>query len=366
MIFLGYRWLTLLVTALWLVGQAGWLEYSFTLAGTLLILIVLTLIGKRYFQLAEHAPAVFLVDIALAIAAIMLSGGWDSPFFFYGLGSLLAPALVFGWRGGFLSGLMFVAIHQASLLAAGTPVADRMFSNLLDSASVPLALVVPPFCGALGAIMIDHIRHQSIYHRRPGASDAPDIEPIFRDSGYEPPHFMSPRSPGPPTLPLSSDVRLAAQVMNTRKTEKDIEALRRVLFAPLPAANMDLSSTLDVLLTRFEQETNIATQISFLGRKLHVRALCADLLIRVAREALLNIHQHAQARSASLTLRYDMNTVALLVQDDGVGLIEGFHERPGLHALRAMHYRITELGGRMDVFETQGGGVTVRATLPID
>jgi len=58
--------------------------------------------------------------------------------------------------------------------------------------------------------------------------------------------------------------------------------------------------------------------------------------------------------------------VALLIQDDGVGLLDGTHERPGLHALRAMQYRLAEFGGRLDVFETEGGGVTVRATMPLE
>jgi signal transduction histidine kinase len=31
-----------------------------------------------------------------------------------------------------------------------------------------------------------------------------------------------------------------------------------------------------------------------------------------------------------------------------------------------MHYRLAELGGRLDVFETEGGGVTVRATMPLE
>ncbi len=365
-IFLGYRWLTWLVTALWLFGQSGWSAFTPVLAGSLVVLIALSVLSRRYLHITEHIPSVLLLDILLAIIVIMLSGGWDSPFFFYGLGSLIVPSLLFGWRGGFLAGLMFVAMHQAGLLAVGTPVAERMFSSVLDSASVPLALVVPPCFGALFAIIVEHIRHQPSSHQRHGRSAPPDIEHIFRDQGYEPPHFIAPRSSTSASLPLSSDARLAAQVINTRKTDKDIEELRRLLFAPLPTPDMDFGSVLDVLSTRFEQHTNISMSISFIGRRLLVRPLCADLLIRVAREALLNIHQHAQARSASLTIRYDINTVALLIQDDGVGLIEGSHDRPGLHALRAMHYRITELGGRMDVFETQGGGVTVRATLPID
>jgi signal transduction histidine kinase len=88
--------------------------------------------------------------------------------------------------------------------------------------------------------------------------------------------------------------------------------------------------------------------------------------VRLAQEALLNIQQHAHADTAMLTLRYDTTSVALMIQDDGVGLLDGTYERPGLHALRAMQYRLAEFGGRLDVFETEGGGVTVRATMPLE
>ena len=49
-----------------------------------------------------------------------------------------------------------------------------------------------------------------------------------------------------------------------------------------------------------------------------------------------------------------------------IHLIDGTYERPGLHALRAMQYRLAEHEGRLDVFELEGGGVTVRASLPLD
>jgi signal transduction histidine kinase len=58
--------------------------------------------------------------------------------------------------------------------------------------------------------------------------------------------------------------------------------------------------------------------------------------------------------------------VGVVIVVVGVGLVVGCVERPGLHALRAMQYRLAEFGGRLDVFETEGGGVTVRATMPLE
>jgi len=124
--------------------------------------------------------------------------------------------------------------------------------------------------------------------------------------------------------------------------------------------------TLDLLVLRFGQHTGVSARVTLLGRTRVVSPIHRGLLVRLAQESLLNVQQHAHAGSAMLTVRYDASSVALLIQDDGVGLLDGTHERPGLHALRAMQYRLTEFGGRLDVFETEGGGVTVRATMPLE
>ena len=67
-----------------------------------------------------------------------------------------------------------------------------------------------------------------------------------------------------------------------------------------------------------------------------------------------------------ITLSYELHTILLVIEDDGVGLLDGTHERPGVHALRAMHYRLSELEGQLEVAEGEAGGVTVRASLPLD
>jgi signal transduction histidine kinase len=167
-----------------------------------------------------------------------------------------------------------------------------------------------------------------------------------------------------PTLP--DDAPLAAQATKIRATEQSVEDLRRVIFTPLPSIDMDLAPALDLLALRFGQHTGVSARVTLLGRTRVVSPIHRSLLVRLAQESLLNVQQHAHAGSAVLTVRYDASSVALLIQDDGVGLLDGTHERPGLHALRAMQYRLAEFGGRLDVFETEGGGVTVRATMPLE
>ena len=90
-----------------------------------------------------------------------------------------------------------------------------------------------------------------------------------------------------------------------------------------------------------------------------------DSIRRIIIESLINVEQHAQATSVSILLRFDDRTVTVLIQDDGTGLPDSGIRRAGLHSLQMLMYRISEVGGRLEVFTTNGGGVAVRAAYPL-
>jgi hypothetical protein len=325
------------------------------------------MIARHYVRIAHNLPAIMSLDILLATAIMTYSGGWESPFVFFAYGSLVLPALLFGWPGGVMAGLTYVALSQAGLAAIGTPAANRLFEGALESMSVPISMVAPPIFAGFFALLIERIRQQALHprHRNHPHPNFDFNESIQRESRSEP--LRLPRLLRDDRRPdATPDMPLAAQITRTRTVEPSVEELRRVMFAPLPAPDLELGSICDVLSMRFRQQTGVSTRISVMGRTRFVRSLHRDLLVRLAQEALLNIQQHASASSVSLTLRYDINSVALLIQDDGVGLVDGTFQRPGLHALRAMQYRISEFGGGLEVFETEGGGVTVRAAMPLE
>ncbi|GAB4109851.1 MAG: ATP-binding protein [Roseiflexaceae bacterium] len=363
-IFVSYRWLTWVVTVIWLLGQGQIAAYSAALLGTLILTTILTIFAKHYIDLARVTPTIMLLDIILVVVAIANTGGWDSPFFFIGFGSLALPGLLYGWPWGVMAGLAFVAISQSVLSILGMPSSNRFFEGTLAGLAATLAMVVPPVFGALFPVLIDRVRNP--HHGQSNSSQRRDLD---LDEPFPPrePRLDMPRYQRPTRTERRdpSDAPAGAQLTRTR-VEPSVEELRRVIFAPLPAPDMDLGAIYDVLATRFGQQTGVTTRVALIGRTRPLRSTHRDLFVRVAQEALMNIQQHAHASHASLTFRYDINSAALLIQDDGVGLVDGTYERPGLHALRAMQYRVAEFGGRLDVFETEGGGVTVRATMPLE
>ena len=89
-------------------------------------------------------------------------------------------------------------------------------------------------------------------------------------------------------------------------------------------------------------------------------------LYRVVQECLNNVHKHAEAEHAQVTLRIRRGKVILAVDDDGVGFDTG--DRLLLSrgiGLIGMQERVQMIGGAMEVESELGHGTTVYVKAPI-
>jgi len=362
-IFFSYRWLSWCATAVLLLVDGRLIGYLPLLVVTGMLNILAMMYAQRYTRIAQHALWVMGIDVLYAVAVLMVSGGWSSPFIFYAYSSLVLPGLLFSWRGGIMAGLDFAALTAAALWAIGESPAELVTESGWPSLARMMA--GPVLFGGLLPALVELLRRSLA--QRGNRRRMLILPQLDRDIAADAPRFTAVgRAPSRARPSLPDDAPLAVQATKIRAAEQSVEDLRRVIFTPLPSTDMDLAPALDLLVLRFGQHTGVSARVTLLGRTRVVSPIHRGLLVRLAQESLLNVQQHAHAGSAVLTVRYDASSVALLIQDDGVGLLDGTHERPGLHALRAMQYRLAEFGGRLDVFETEGGGVTVRATMPLE
>lgn len=363
-IFIGYRWLAWLAIGAWLLARGRWSDYIPVLVLTGLLNLLSALGAQPFVRAAQRNPLLLGIDIIYAVLVLVWSGGPASPFALYAYSALILPGLLDGWRGRIMSGLAFVAIYPALLWAVGSAPAELVFERGWPSFLLAMIAPVVFACVAPGLIELARRLIEQRRSARLRPLSAPRLE---RTVSADPLRFSSGgRAPVRGSARLVGDAPLAIQATKIGTTESNVEDLRNLIFMPLPSLDMDLGAALDLLALRFGQHTGTPARVTLLGRTRLLNPIYRDLLVRLAREALLNVQQHAHAGSAMLTLRYDATSVVLLIQDDGVGLLDGTHERPRLHALRAMQYRLAEFGGRLDVFETEGGGVTVRATMPLE
>jgi signal transduction histidine kinase len=92
------------------------------------------------------------------------------------------------------------------------------------------------------------------------------------------------------------------------------------------------------------------------------------VVYRVVQEALTNTMKHAGPAHADVILRYDDDSVVLVVCDDGRGAAsspdDGEGAAPG-HGLTGMRERVALYGGDLSVGPRRGGGFEVRAELPL-
>lgn len=93
-------------------------------------------------------------------------------------------------------------------------------------------------------------------------------------------------------------------------------------------------------------------------------------VFRIVQEALANVMQHAQARSARVVVRRADGALTLSITDDGQGFEQLTESAAGTGdghlGLIGMRERATLLGGRFQLVSHRGKGTRITATIPLE
>lgn len=368
--FFSYRWLAWLIAALALaVPNLGGGAVPRD-AGLLLLIGVITVtataLAQSYVRLLRQRPALLALDLTACAAILWLSGSAVLPFLPYALGALVLPALIFGWRGALMAAAGFTALDSFGL-ALINPALGREH----DAAALGVRLLVP-LAFACAWALAGRLLPRDVGAARPWAA-----HPSAASDGAAQPARLAARQPlaprltglsraeTPPGLPASLAATTPMLIARSGD-EPHGEPPRRVLYDIPASPAISLAAALEQLAEAAARQSGHEVRAVIVGAARPLNAAQHALLLRVAQEALLNVQQHARANAALVTLTYEPRAATLTVQDDGVGLLDGTYERPGLHALRAVRYRLAELDGQLAVFEGEGGGLTLRATVPLE
>jgi len=344
------RWVALACTA----ALLFWQQRAVELWGVWLILVLLTaaltIAVQPLVRGAVRQPWLMGVDVFLAAAVVVGSDPWNSPFLCYACAVLVLPALVSGWRGGAMAGLLCSALILALMYSL-----DVSFVSNLPHMWLRWVVIVtgPATIGVVIPAILPRMQVALPRLTSPVWSTLLPLAPSLLDGWWSPFERIT-----PPWRIRKSSQRIATNIAERT------EALRVALYQPL-ADSDDISVIIPELVNRFERHTLIATRVAVLGRPQDLPELYVPLLRRIVIEALLNIAQHTHANEVVVMLRYDARALTVLVHDDGQGLpVTGIH-RAGLHSLQALMYRTSELGGRLEVFNHNPAGVAVRVGLPL-
>jgi len=124
--------------------------------------------------------------------------------------------------------------------------------------------------------------------------------------------------------------------------------------------DVGLCAALRAHVSAFGARTGVACTLDIPDFEPAVSSEERTALFRIAQESLTNVARHAEASSASVSVKEDGPVLRLTVSDDGRGL-DG--AAPGF-GVRGMAERATLLGGTLAVEPRPGGGTMVRLEFP--
>jgi len=154
---------------------------------------------------------------------------------------------------------------------------------------------------------------------------------------------------------------------------------------PLMSGDTTLTQMLANQLREFETISGLTTSLEIVGEEseteevgpsIQRKELLGTSLFRIVQEALTNAYKHAGASQVRVRLSMTTDNYLVAISDDGCGLRQVISSDSGDHAnklqhiysgygLQGMRERVQELGGSLEISQSESGGVKVQANLPI-
>jgi signal transduction histidine kinase len=176
-------------------------------------------------------------------------------------------------------------------------------------------------------------------------------------------------SAGQLLLSLQLDVALLRATEKTGQSESLIceiedtarligQEIRSLAFLNHPV-HMDpsgLGSALQALISGFGKRTGCRVSFEVSGDARSPSRTSSMALLRVAQEALVNVHRHAHASCVTAKLERRGSSIELTISDDGVGMPSrkelAMHGGVGVEGMR---FRVERLGGRFHIAKLKHG-----------
>jgi PAS domain S-box-containing protein len=168
-------------------------------------------------------------------------------------------------------------------------------------------------------------------------------------------------TPQSDTATVMHDIRSALSAAH-----REVRTYSHLLHPP-NLERQGLEAALRTLLEGFARRAGLGVEIEVRGVARQIEAGVELALFRVAQEAMMNVHRHAQASHVWLRLKHTKRSIVLEIEDDGVGLAEGRDPTlPGQVGvgISGMTARLAQLGGRLELIRLPQG-LALRASIPV-
>jgi len=150
-----------------------------------------------------------------------------------------------------------------------------------------------------------------------------------------------------------------------RSIDRIINSVRRIASGLRPEVldEMGLAAAVEWQAREFQRRTGIRCLVDIAPGFTDPDKERSTALFRIFQELLTNVARHANATRASVHLA-DAQSLALKVEDNGLGINEQEFESPRSLGFLGLRERALAFGGSIDVKGQEGKGTTVSVTIP--
>jgi len=155
-------------------------------------------------------------------------------------------------------------------------------------------------------------------------------------------------------------------------THELIQQARNLTFDLYPAMLDDLGlvPTLQWYRNQFSQQTGIRIEVNEFGQSLAMPTPVQSYLFRAVKELLHNVAKHARAKEVVLSVRWQRQSVRIMVVDDGCGVdmshLTDYQAPRGGLGLVGIRERIASMGGEVAFESWPGRGTQVLLEVPLN
>jgi two-component system sensor histidine kinase DegS len=150
-----------------------------------------------------------------------------------------------------------------------------------------------------------------------------------------------------------------------------LEETRQLIFdlRPMTLDDLGLIPTLRKFIKEYGDRYSVATRFNVVGQERRLPGNIEGVLFRIIQEALTNVHKHARARMAEVTLNLQPSRVLVVIKDDGQGFDvakteANLHKNKNL-GLLSMRERAELEKGTLEIRSQAGRGTEVKVEIPL-
>src|SRR5438093_1171026 len=150
-----------------------------------------------------------------------------------------------------------------------------------------------------------------------------------------------------------------------------LEETRQLIFdlRPMTLDDLGLVPTLRKFIKEYGDRYGLATRFNVVGQERRLVGNTEGVLFRIVQEALTNVHKHARAKMAEVTMNLQPSRVSVVVKDDGQGFDvarteANLHKNKNL-GLLSMRERAELEKGTLEIRSQPGRGTEVKVVIVV-